>query len=100
MKYYFRADDPEPAYSLQYFDDTLQRPFELFEAVPVTNTDFFFCKAVGEWGEKGNCGRDCSDYKPRNGKSGICRHYGRVYEPGELVKFGQRKSFKNIKHYK
>jgi hypothetical protein len=44
---------------------------------------------VGECGEKGNCGRPCSNYKPRNGESGICRHYGRVYEPGKLVKFEQ-----------
>jgi len=87
MKYYFHADEPETAYPLQYFDDTLQRPFELFEAAPVTNKDFFFCKAVGECGEKGNCGRACSDYEPRNGESGICRHYAKVYEPGKLVRF-------------
>ena len=87
MKLYFHTDEPETAYPLAHFNETLQRPFELAEAVPLQNTDFFFCKSVSEAGEKGNCGKFCSDYEPRNGKSGICRHYGKVYEPGKLVRF-------------
>ena len=43
-------------------------------------TEFFFCKAKEEIGLSGCCGKECDSYKPRNGKSGICRHYGYVYK--------------------
>lgn len=54
--------------------------------------DFFWCKDDGglyerhsgylseSWLDK-PCGKGCSAYDPRNGKSGICKHWRHVYEP-------------------
>lgn len=52
----------------------------LFLAEPVNSADFFFCRNYGMTGEKGSCGRMCEGYQPRNGKSGVCKHFGRMYE--------------------
>lgn len=87
MKFYFETEDSEIAYSIEHFDTVLERPFELFEAVPCKVEGFFWCKAVGECAEEGSCGKACDDYEPRNGKSGICRHKGRLYDKGNIIRF-------------
>lgn len=38
-----------------------------------------WCKVVGLPTEIGECGKQCEDYKPRNGKSGCCVHYSKVF---------------------
>lgn len=57
---------------------------ELFEAVPITDANYFWCKSILTVGQKGECGKFCPDYTPRNGKSGACRYYSNtLYERGE-----------------
>jgi hypothetical protein len=46
---------------------------------------YFYCKISQESGEKGNCGLNCSDYSPRNGKNGICKYNSPVYIKGKEV---------------
>ncbi len=49
----------------------------------------FWCKFHDEISEKGqdHCGKECDGYSPRNGKSGICKHYRNPYIPrdGEKI---------------
>lgn len=87
MKLYFETEDSEFAYQIEHFDEVMERPFELFEAVPCKVEGFFFCKAVNGCAEEGECGRLCDDYDPCNGKSGMCRHKGRLYEKGGIISF-------------
>jgi hypothetical protein len=44
--------------------------------------DLFWCRQYFGCGEKGNCGKLCKHYEPRNKKSGCCKHYGNLYEEG------------------
>lgn len=56
------------------------------KAVRETNTNYFFCKAIDLPLSKKDddpCGKSCSDYEPRNGKSGCCKYRGFCYEPGD-----------------
>lgn len=60
---------------------------EVSQAEIELKTDYFFCKAVGEVGEKGeSCGKQCDLYKPRNGISGCCKFRGYCYAPGKEFK--------------
>lgn len=56
----------------------------VFEAVQVKD-NAFFCKQESAIGEKGECGKGCINYIPRNGKSGICKYHGGLYEAGKEV---------------
>ena len=89
IKFYFRNADAELCYQKKYWLSEMKdeglKELEVYEARPIKDDNFFFCKAVEECGEKGNCGRECEDYEPRNGKSGCCRHVGKLYEAGEKV---------------
>ncbi len=58
---------------------------EVYEAKKDIGSDFFFCRDVWEVGEKGECGKQCKSYQPRNGKNGICKHNAPVYEHGEKI---------------
>ncbi len=49
------------------------------------NQDYMYCRLYQEVGEKGNCGKFCNGYKPRNGKSGACVSLGSLYEPTDQV---------------
>ena len=56
------------------------------KAVRETNTNYFFCKAIDLPLSKKDddpCGKSCSDYEPRNGKNGCCKHRGFCYAPGD-----------------
>lgn len=91
-KYYFEALDSELCYTLDYHLDQAREQglsrIELYEAVPEKVNGFFFCRAVNAVGEDGYCGSQCTDYEPRNGKSGMCRHRSNtMYEHGEKVTF-------------
>jgi len=45
------------------------------------DTSYFFCKEFQMVGETNDtCGRTCGKYEPKNGKNGVCRHYGYCYE--------------------
>jgi hypothetical protein len=70
----------------QFMAFTNEETREVYLAKPDRNNGYFYCKENEEVGEKGNCGRICGDYAPRNGRSGICKHNGLLYEPTEVKK--------------
>jgi hypothetical protein len=90
-KYYFRKEDSERCYTIdKHMDDAREEgltEITLFEAKRQKLHDFIYCHAVDECGEKGECGKCCGDYQPRNGKSGMCKNQGLLYEPSKEVKF-------------
>jgi hypothetical protein len=40
-----------------------------------------WCKEYQAASERGECGKQCGSYAPRNGRSGACRHLGHFYVP-------------------
>lgn len=92
MKHYFNIDedDQEMCYPLKYWkahikdNDIKEMVITEAKRVKLGQSDYFFCKAVFEIGEKGDCGKQCEDYRPRNGKSGICKHFQNVYDPTDI----------------
>jgi hypothetical protein len=84
-RFFFRDDDCG-CYKLDahinYMVENGLTEMDLFLAKRETNTPYFFCKHFGEVGEKseGTCGKLCEGYESRNGKSGVCQHYGYTYE--------------------
>ena len=56
------------------------------EAIPTKVHGFFYCKiyGVGDKDEQ-SCGDLwCGHYEPRNGKRGMCKHQGKLYEASEM----------------
>jgi len=90
-KLYFRLteqdDEMEFCYPLSHHYDTMREEglteMVVCEAVVDKVDGFFFCNAVGLVSEKGECGKYCSDYEPRNGKSGNCKHNRNLYTAGK-----------------
>ena len=93
MKLYFRDKDEPIAYHLDYHLGWAKgkglTEIELYEAESEKAwTGMFFCKAVSEISEDGECGKYCPYYKPRNGKFGICKYRSNTfYSIGKKVKF-------------
>jgi hypothetical protein len=89
VKYFFKDVEDERCYRKEYWLSEMKadgaEELKLYEAVVSDEKDFFYCKAIQEVGEKGECGKQCKDYAPRNGKSGCCKHLGKLYEPSEIV---------------
>lgn len=90
-KFYFREADDEMCYTLEYHlanakDEGLEE-IELFEAIPEKDHEMFWCRAVEEITGNGYCGRQCEEYEPKNGKSGMCKHKGKTYTIGEKKLF-------------
>ena len=95
-KYYFQKHD-EDCYPLQchyeYMQENELTEMEVYEAIRDSGTGYFFCKkhlVIGEVGE--SCSEaNCDFYIPRNGKSGICKHYGFTYSQGKarMLKINQ-----------
>lgn len=83
-KYYFFNKDDETCYQKESIIDLMKMDglteATVIEAKRVKHDGYFYCRENGVVGETGECGRICNDYKPRNGKSGICKHYGNLYE--------------------
>jgi len=91
LKAYFRSEDSEYCYPLKYHlseaaEEGLTEVI-LFQAEEVKVPGVIWCNELQATGEKGECGRDCPFYKPRNGKSGMCANQGRLYEPGDKFTF-------------
>lgn len=90
-KLYFATLDSEMCHTLDYhLDDAKENglsEIELYEAIPDNDKEYFFCRAVGECAVKGDCGKHCEEYDPRNGKFGICRYKGKCYTPGNKLIF-------------
>lgn len=89
---YFRFKDSEVCHSIDYFFDEMIEgninEIEVYKAIPELMRDVFWCKVQCFCGDSGNneCGRDCRDYKPRNGKNGVCKHLThKMYVHGEKV---------------
>jgi hypothetical protein len=85
---YFRQDD-EMCYTikahLQYMIENEIDAMYIFPAKLITGGDYFWCKEFQAIGDKPvagftSCGKLCSKYKPRNGKSGVCTHWGYTYD--------------------
>ena len=88
-KFYFNEHDREHAYELdhhyQFMEDEGLTEMKVFEANRETGNEFFFCKHFRKVGVRGNC-QGCEAYQPRNGKSGICRHWDYTYEKSDNKK--------------
>ena len=87
-KYYFMTKDDENCYTLDYIkqwmiDNNIEEMI-IYEAKKSDIKDFFFCRFIGEVGEKDNsCGKQCEDYIPRNKISGCCKFYSHLNEIGQ-----------------
>lgn len=88
---YFELHNEGNCYPLDYFIDRIndgEEKIELQVAKIVRGGGWYWCLVEGESGEvgDGNCGKNCADYKPRNGKNGRCCHSRNCYEPvGEIL---------------
>lgn len=87
MKFYFATPDSEIC---QTAKDLIEEGFtEAYEAIPTKFPGFAWCRAVDAVIDESEfpCGRECPEYEPKNGRSGMCRHKSnKLYELGELVK--------------
>lgn len=91
-KLYFESEDHEICCTKEYFQQHMKdeglTEMEVFEAIPDSIPNIFYCKELMFCGDtsEDSCGFQCKDYKPRNGKSGCCKHYTKkLYEHGEKV---------------
>ena len=88
-KYYFEKEDSEECYPIAHFINEMEKAglseIKIFEAVSVRDNSFIWCKRFWDAAERGSCGKSCSGYQSRNGKSGICKYQGRMYEAGKEV---------------
>lgn len=80
-KYYFKYSDSEICYTEDHFRDEMifdgLTEIEVYEAIPEKIAGIFWCKAQTFCGDDSHdsCGKQCHDYRPRNGKSGCCKFY-------------------------
>ncbi len=80
-QYYFLYEDSENCYSVDYFQNLMFEEglleMEVFEAIPERIHAVFWCQVNGFCGDDSadSCGKQCSDYKPRNGKNGRCCYH-------------------------
>ena len=90
-KFYFRKDDMD-CYTidahLAFMEEHNIYEMAVFEAKRITGSGYFFCKYYFETGTSGeSCGKFwCPRYKPNNGKSGRCKHYGYIYERTDKIR--------------
>jgi hypothetical protein len=83
MKYYFINQHDENCTSKEGVIEHMKllglSELEVNEAERLYIDCEAWCKVVGLPTEIGECGKQCEDYKPRNGKSGCCLHYSKVF---------------------
>ena len=91
-KLYFENRFSTACYSEAFYQNVMIRrcidEMSLYEAVPEKIEGIFYCRSAQLIIENDSefCGRDCSIYSPRNGKSGCCRHYSKtIYTFGEKI---------------
>ncbi len=91
-KLFFENIDDEQCHPEEYFRFQMELEgideLPLHKATKTKVSGYFWCRRYEIVGEKGQgtCGRDCPNYNPRNGKSGICKHYSlEFYEPTEEI---------------
>ncbi len=101
MKYYFRDNTEGNCYELDYHYDYMAdegiKEMILYPAIIEYNNGWFYCQEIGECGESGlsDCGRECKQYEPRNGKSGRCRFHRSTYIAGDPVTIILPKSYQS-----
>lgn len=83
--YFQDPEQGENCCSLEYYKHylrlgQLENPLRLVRGVRSDIPGLFWCKSVWALGAKGECGNCCTEYAPRNGKSGACKHFGFLYE--------------------
>jgi hypothetical protein len=84
-KLYFSELDDERCYTISAIKEQMAEnginELKVYEAKRVIGEDYFYCTEFQDIGEVGqDCGRFCSKYSPRNGKSGRCKYSGHCYE--------------------
>ena len=88
--YFFSGEDEEICYPLwkhlMWAREKDEKEVTVYKAEPIKVHGYMYCKLHGA-GEDGNCGKICDDYIPRNGKRGMCKHRGTLYQAGQKVKF-------------
>ena len=89
MKYYFENIDSERCYSIDYFYEQLNdnelTEMRIYPAKIIYGEFVAWCTKYNDAIEtqRGDCGRICEDYKPRNGKNGRCKFSNNCYEPSD-----------------
>lgn len=86
-KYYFSDNKEEMCYTIkghkQQMIENRETERTVFEAEKSGENDWFYCIAIGYVGIKppqgDPCGRQCDLYEPRNGKSGCCKSFRKLY---------------------
>jgi len=88
-KVYFSELEEDYARSIEFLlaemkEDGLKQ-IEVNLAERDLKSNYFYCKAIDASVDKTftSCGKQCSDYEPRNGKSGCCKYRGYTYGPGK-----------------
>jgi len=91
-QYYFEDEDAEVCHQLDHWEEHMRTEglteIEVMKAVPDKIPGIFWCRHVEFCGEDSSdtCGNQCNGYKPRNGKSGCCKHYTtQIYTHGEKI---------------
>lgn len=94
--YFFSGEDEEICYPLwkhlMWAREKDEKEVTVYKAEPIKVNGYMYCKLHGA-GEDGNCGKICDDYIPRNGKRGMCKHRGKLYQAGQKVKFNVENAF-------
>lgn len=88
-KHYFKNEDSVECYTREVIKAEMKAEklteIEVLEAIKSEDKNHIWCSYVGAPGEKGECGKQCDTYKPRNGVKGACVHLGTLYNYGETV---------------
>lgn len=88
-QFYFYNDYDEECYTKERIIEMMREDGvigkKVFKAVKEDIKDVFYCREYTSLVDKGECGKQCESYDPRNGKSGICKHHGNLYAQGEKV---------------
>lgn len=82
-RYFFQKNDENCYtldYHLQYMEENYIKEMDVYLAKRETQSNYFYCKHFQECGERGECGKHCEAYSPRNSKSVVCKHFGYTYE--------------------
>ena len=85
-RYYFSDMDEESCYELSVIYEQMGEQgydeLTVFPAKMLIGHGVYWCSYFFEVGEVGlGCGKECEEYKPRNGKNGRCRYSNNCYEP-------------------
>ena len=93
---FFSGEDEEFCYPLwkhlMWAREKDEKEITVYKAEPVKVHRYMYCNLHGA-GEDGNCGKICTDYIPRNGKRGMCKYRGKLYQAGQKVKFDVENAF-------